>query len=97
MSAPVWADIVPEDHGRLRYHADIAAEVRFHPRRWRLVGEYSYRGSARDVASLIRRGGTPAWKGRPDGTYDARFITTDSGTHAVYARWVPAPKTKRSA
>ncbi|WP_344014126.1 hypothetical protein, partial [Nocardiopsis exhalans] len=72
---------------------DIAEAVRAHPRRWRLVGEYDTREGARDVAARIRRGGTRAWRHRPDGQYHARFHTTDAGEHVVYVRWTPTPKT----
>ncbi|MFF8768517.1 hypothetical protein ACF07Q_28715 [Nocardiopsis dassonvillei] len=92
MSAPAWLDQVPEDHGPLRYHTDVAAAARAHPRRWRLVGEYVYRGRARDVAALIRRGGSPAWEERTGGRYEPRFFTTDAGAHVVYVRWIPTPK-----
>lgn len=96
MSAPTWVSEVPADHGTLRYHADIADAVRERPRRFRLVGSYAYRGSARDLAACIRRGGSAAWRRGSGGHYEAKFTTTEDGMHLVYVRWIP-DTTARSA
>ena len=90
----VWVGEVPADHGDLRYHADIADAVRTRPRRWRLVGSYAYRGAARDLAALIRRGGAPAWRRGSGGSYDPKFTTTEDGQHLVYVRWIPDMTTR---
>ncbi|WP_435107817.1 hypothetical protein [Nocardiopsis synnemataformans] len=92
MSAPAWLDKLPADHGKLHRHADVAAAARARPRRWRLVGEYAHREAARDAASRIRRGGSPAWEARTGGYYHPKFFTNGDGEHVVYVQWIPTPK-----
>lgn len=86
-SSSPWVDQIPEDRG-VRFHADIAAELRKRPGMWREIGEYSYRGGAINSASVVRRGGSSAWRARPGGRYEAQGITTEGGRHVVFARWV---------
>lgn len=96
-NAPVWVQEVPEDHGPLRYHVDLAEALRRRPGIFRLVGTYAYRGGATNAASTIRRGGTQAWRSRPGGHYEAKARTTEDGAHEVYARWIAHTTTPRSA
>lgn len=79
----------PPDHAPPRTHAALAAELRDHPGMWRYVGEYSSRGGACAMASVIRTGRRQAWRRRPRGRYQSYARTTRRGRHEVYACWVP--------
>lgn len=84
-----FLDVLPPDYRPKQTHADLSAELRSRPRKWKRIGSYASRPGALAAASMIRTGQRPAWRKRAGGHYEAEPRTTKKREHLVYARWVP--------
>lgn len=84
---------LPRDHAapRTDRHAATAIQMR-ETDDWVHIGNYNARRTAHNIAHMVRTSKLAAYRGH---LYDARTITTATGTHQVWGQWIGPRGVKR--